>query len=70
MVGRHRLTDPRLPGSPADFFREHAGVTLTDGALCGHGSERFARLVFAMPRPLLTDAIGQMARSLEQRAPA
>lgn len=63
-------TDSLIPGSPADFFRERAGVTLTDGALCGHGSERFARLVFAMPRPLLSDAIGQMARALDQLAPA
>lgn len=61
-------TEADVPGSPADFFRDRAGVTLTDGALCGTGSERFARLVFAMPRHLLEQAVRQMGSAL--RAPA
>ncbi|TAJ50195.1 MAG: aminotransferase class I/II-fold pyridoxal phosphate-dependent enzyme [Herbiconiux sp.] len=50
-----------IEGSPAAFFREHAGVTLTDGALCGTGFEGFVRLVFAMPRPILEQAVTAMA---------
>lgn len=50
--------------SPADFFRERAGVTLTDGALCGAGAEEFVRVVFAMPRPLLTEMVEAMAQAL------
>lgn len=50
-----------IEGSPAAFFRERAGVTLTDGALCGAGYEGFVRLVFAMPRPLLRQAVTAMA---------
>lgn len=50
-----------LEGSIADFFRTEAGVTLTDGALCGTGYANHARLIFAMPRPLLEQAVRQMA---------
>jgi len=49
--------------SPSRFFRERAGVTTTDGALCGTGFERHLRLVFAMPRPLLREAVSAMARA-------
>jgi cystathionine beta-lyase len=48
-------------GSPAQFLRERAGVTLTDGALCGAGYEGFVRLVFAMPRPILEQAVSAIA---------
>ncbi len=57
-------------GTPADFFREHAGVTMTDGALCGDGYGRHVRFVFAMPAPLLQDAVGSMARAVRRSAPA
>ncbi|MFD1713144.1 MalY/PatB family protein [Amnibacterium flavum] len=53
-----------ITGSPADFFREHAGVALTDGALCGRGYEGFVRLVFAMPRPILRDAVSRMGEAV------
>lgn len=46
--------------SPVDFFRDRAGVTMTDGALCGAGFEGHVRLVFAMPRPLLAEALEAM----------
>ncbi|MFC7432854.1 MULTISPECIES: MalY/PatB family protein [unclassified Agrococcus] len=52
---------------PATFFREHAGVALTDGALCGRGSEGFVRLVFATPRPLLEEAVAAMGRAVRAR---
>jgi cystathionine beta-lyase len=54
-----------IEGSVADFFREHAGVALTDGALCGAGYERYARFIFAMPRPLLEQAIRQMGAAVQ-----
>ena len=55
-----------IEGSVADFFRTEAGVTLTDGALCGRGFDRYIRLVFAMPRPLLEDAVVSMAQAVER----
>ncbi|HEX5856585.1 MAG TPA: aminotransferase class I/II-fold pyridoxal phosphate-dependent enzyme [Microbacterium sp.] len=55
-----------IHGSPADFFRERAGVALTDGALCGAGAEGFVRLVFAMPRPLLEDALRAMGDAVRR----
>jgi cystathionine beta-lyase len=54
-----------IEGSPAVFLRERAGVTLTDGALCGAGYEGFVRLVFAMPRPILRDAVLAIAAAVK-----
>jgi cystathionine beta-lyase len=56
-----------IAGSPAELFRERAGVTVTDGALCGAGFEGFVRLVFAMPRPLLRDAVVAMGAAARGR---
>lgn len=53
-----------IQGSAAEHFRERAGVTLTDGALCGVGSGGFVRLVFATPRPVLEQALRAMGESL------
>ncbi len=53
-------------GSPVDFFREEAGVAMTDGALCGTGFEGFVRLVFAMPRPILVGAVESMADAVRR----
>ena len=55
-----------IEGSIADFFRTQAGVTLTDGALCGRGYERFVRIIFAMPRPILAQAIINMADAVRR----
>ena len=49
-----------LPGSPADFFLEHAGVAVTDGSACGTAGEGFVRLAFATPRPILERAVTAM----------
>lgn len=54
-----------IEGSAAAFFREHAGVTVTDGALCGVGSEGFVRLVFAMPAPLLEETVRRMGAAVD-----
>jgi cystathionine beta-lyase len=59
-----------IDGSIADFFRAEAGVALTDGALCGRGYEQHVRLIFAMPRPLLEQAVLQMVDAVRRRREA
>ena len=54
--------DLDIPGNPTEFFTEHARVVTTDGAACG--SEGFIRFNFAMPRPLLTEALTRMGQAL------
>ncbi|MEE6289250.1 aminotransferase class I/II-fold pyridoxal phosphate-dependent enzyme [Georgenia sp. MJ173] len=49
-----------VPGSAATFFRTKAGVALTDGSSCGGAGEGFVRLIFAIPRPILRQALEQM----------
>ena len=58
----------RLDGSPAAFFRRHAQVALTDGGDCGPGGEQHVRINFAMPRPVLREALERMARALDLHA--
>jgi cystathionine beta-lyase len=48
--------------NPADFFRERAGVALTDGDACG--APGFVRMIFATPAPVLTAAIRQMGAAV------
>lgn len=55
-----------LPLPAARFFRRHARVALTDGADCGEAGIGYARLNFAMPRPLLREAVARMADALRQ----
>jgi cystathionine beta-lyase len=55
-----------IDGSIADFFRTEAGVTLTDGALCGRGFEQHVRIIFAMPRPILEEAVIAMADAVRR----
>jgi cysteine-S-conjugate beta-lyase len=59
--------DLGLP-DPATFFRERAGVSLTDGLACGAPGAGFLRLVFATPRPILEDAVERMGRALQAGA--
>jgi cystathionine beta-lyase len=61
--------DLDVPGAPANlarYFREHAGVALIDGALCGEIGEDFVRLNAAMPRPILKQAVGRILESLDR----
>lgn len=53
-----------LDTAPHLFFRRQAHVALTDGAECGQGGEGHVRLNFAMPRPLLAEAIERMAAAV------
>lgn len=64
------LLDFRATGLTGDlgaWFREHAGVAMTDGAACGAAAVGFTRFVFAMPRPLIEEAVQRIAASLRAR---
>lgn len=56
-----------IEGSPAEFFREHGGVALTDGRACGEAGEGFLRFILATPRPIIEQAVRQMAEALASR---
>ncbi|VXC04657.1 Cystathionine beta-lyase PatB [Microbacterium sp. 8M] len=60
--------DLGIDGSPADFFREHAGVAMTDGIACGAAGEGFLRFILATPRPIIEQAVRQMAAALREHA--
>lgn len=51
-----------LPEELGTFFRERAGVALTDGAACG--APGFVRFNLALPRPLLREAVRAMAAAI------
>jgi cystathionine beta-lyase len=55
-----------IDGCVADFFRTEAGVTVTDGALCGSGYDDHVRIIFAMPRPILEEAVVSMAAAVRR----
>ena len=52
---------------PADFFRERAGVAMTDGSSCGEAGIGFMRFIFATPRPIIEQAVRQMADAVKRR---
>ncbi|GAB3596654.1 MalY/PatB family protein [Microbacterium tumbae] len=54
-----------LAGDLGAWFREHAGVAMTDGAACGEAAVGYTRFVFATPRPILRAAIERIAAALE-----
>ena len=56
-----------IEGSPAEFFRERAGVALTDGVACGEAGEGFVRFIFATSRPIIEQSVRQMADALQHR---
>lgn len=56
-----------LTGDLGAWFREHAGVAMTDGAACGVAAIGFTRFVFALPRPLLEEAVRRIAAALRAR---
>lgn len=47
----------------AEFFLSQARVALVEGAQCGAGSEGFVRMNFALPRPILVEAIKRMGQA-------
>ena len=56
-----------LGDHPADFFREQAGVALTDGPSCGEVGAGFVRHNLATPRAVLEQSVRQMAQALHSR---
>ena len=52
-----------LDAPPKLLFRR-AGVALTDGAECGDAGAGFVRFNFALPRPILREALARMAGAL------
>lgn len=54
--------------NPADFFREQAGVSLTDGIACGVAGTGFVRMIFATPRPILEQAVINMGAAIRREA--
>jgi cysteine-S-conjugate beta-lyase len=57
-----------LTPSPGDFFREQARVAMVDGVACG--VDGFARLNFALPRPVLEQAVARMGEAVVLRRAA
>lgn len=55
---------------PAGFFRTHAGVGLTDGRACGAAGAGSARLIYAMPRPVLREAVTRMGAAMREASRA
>lgn len=55
-----------IDGPPAEFFREQAGVVLTEGRLLGRGYEDFVRVVFATPQPILAEALSAMGEAVRR----
>lgn len=56
-----------LGHQPAQFFLDEAGVATIDGTLCGEVGRGFVRYNFATPRPILRQAVEQMARAVAAR---
>lgn len=54
-----------IAGSLHDHLLEHARVECTDGTDCGAAGTGHVRLIYAMPQPLLIEAITRIARVLE-----
>ncbi|KIP52690.1 MalY/PatB family protein [Leucobacter komagatae] len=52
---------------PAAFFQAHAGVGLTEGSACGEAGRGCARFIFALPRPLMREALERMRAALSAR---
>jgi len=55
-----------IEGDLGAWFREHAGVAMTDGRACGEIGAGHTRFVFALPRPLLVEAIDRIAEALSR----
>ena len=49
------------------FFRENAHVAIVDGGACGEVGQGAVRFNFAMPRPILQEAIERMAAAVNGR---
>lgn len=59
------FSDYRFERGAQAFFLEKAGVLCTDGAACGRTGEDHLRFIFAMPLPLMREALERMAEALD-----
>jgi cystathionine beta-lyase len=59
-----------LEGDLGEWFRTNAGVAMTDGAACGEAAIGHTRFVFALPRPLLREAVLRMGRAMDAHVEA
>lgn len=57
-----------LTGDLGEWFRDNAGVAMTDGAACGEAAIGYTRFVFALPRPVMVEAVERIAAALEEHA--
>lgn len=53
-----------IQGDPQTFLLDRAGVMCTAGTDCGQAGAGHVRFVFAMPRPVMLEALERMARAL------
>src|SRR5699024_5890844 len=51
-------------GSISDFLVENAGVMCTEGTACGEAGKGHIRFIFAMPLPILKEAVSRIADAL------
>lgn len=58
------FSDTKVPLDVGEFFRENAGVAITDGGACGEVGCKCVRFNFAMPRPIMEQAIRQMSEAI------
>ncbi len=58
--------DAGLPGNPHEFFLNHAGVALNNGADFGPGGAGFVRLNFGCPRARLAEGLERMSAALAE----
>lgn len=58
------FTQTGIPGSPFDFFLEHAKVFLSNGKIFGKGGEGHVRINFGTSRKLLEEGLEKMAKAL------
>lgn len=56
-----------LGDTPATWLRKNAGVALSDGVHCGEAGVGFTRIILATPRPILEQAIRQIADAVNAR---
>lgn len=47
--------------SPAHFFAKEAGVSVTDGAMCGEAGVGHIRIILATPRPILREMVSRLS---------
>lgn len=54
--------------NPAAFFRDRAGVAMTEGTACGKVGAGHTRFIFATPLPIMQTAIARMGEALRGAA--